>query len=86
MAFRALRARAMATYGRVMTNLFDNTAFDVNSAAQFAGALTHLREVGLLFSDEATCPTTLAHVAFFEWNDHEPTLQIEDKGVKIKTD
>ena len=86
MAFQGAPGSGKGTYGRVMTKLFGQHGVQVNSAAQFAGRFNgHLRDVGLLFADEAIMPNDVSAYGVLKGMITEPTLQIEDKGVKIKT-
>jgi hypothetical protein len=86
MAFLGAPGSGKGTYGRAMTKLFGQHGVQVNSAAQFAGRFNgHLRDVGLLFADEAIMPDDNRAYSILKGMITEPTLQIEDKGVKIKT-
>jgi hypothetical protein len=86
MAFQGAPGSGKGTYGRAMTKLFGQHGVQVNSAAQFAGRFNgHLRDVGLLFADEAIMPNDVGAYSVLKGMITEPTIQIEDKGVKIRT-
>ena len=86
MTFLGAPGSGKGTYGRAMTRLFGQHGVQVNSAAQLAGRFNgHLRDVGLLFADEAIMPNETGAYGILKGMITEPTLQIEDKGVKIKT-
>ena len=81
LVFRGGMGTGKSTFGRAMRRLFGQHGLHVNSPTQVSGRFNaHLRDVCLLFADEAIQPGDRAARGVLKAMLTEPTLPIEGKG------
>ena len=84
-AFRGGRGTGKGTFGRAMTQIFGQHGLQIMSSDHFAGRFNgHLRDVCLLFADEAYAPEDRKAEGRLKGLITEPTIPIEAKGVDVE--
>lgn len=84
LVFRGGMGTGKGTFARAMARLFGQHGLQVTAPGQFAGRFnSHLRDVCLLFADEAVLPDDRTARGILKALLTEPTLPIEGKGRDI---
>lgn len=84
LVFKGGQGTGKGTFARAMTALFGQHGLQVTAAAQFAGRFNaHLRDVCLLFADEAVRPDDRASRGILKALLTEKNLPVEGKGRDI---
>jgi len=82
LVFRGGKGTGKGTFARAMCQLFGQHGLHISSAAHFTGRFNnHLRDVCLLFADEAYAPEDRAAESRLKALITEPTMTIEPKGI-----